>query len=450
MKKINKTKILITMGPSLEKNLKKVINLIDGVRFNMSHASTKDIERHIDILEKNKIAKLMDLKGNKIRIIKSNINNIKGGDEIIIGKDIILSYNPSEDVEEDNFILINDGKIKLKIKKINNELIYTDVLVGGEVKNEMGVNFPDTYLKAPILSDADIDNIKFAIEKDFEYIALSFVRNKEDVINLREIIKENNGDISIVAKIETKEGLNNIEEIVQYSDGVMVARGDLGVEIPIEYIPIEQKKIISTGNKWGKLTITATQMLDSMINNPYPTRAEITDIANAIFDGTDCLMLSNETTIGKYPVEAVKVMNRVARISEYNMDKFATEVQLEGSSISIGIAHAAYTLYNKLNPKIIITPTWSGNSAILISKFRPKVPIIAISPNIRTFKKLRLFWGIVPHLTEVVDSIDEILEISKNVAEEFIDEGIYITTLGHPPGENKTNVIKVDTVKGKE
>ena len=450
MKKINKTKILITMGPSLEKNLKKVINLIDGVRFNMSHASTKDIERHIDILEKNKIAKLMDLKGNKIRIIKSNINNIKGGDEVIIGKDIILSYNPSEDVEEDNFILINDGKIKLKIKKINNELIYTDVVVGGEIKNEMGVNFPDTYLKAPILSDADIENIKYAIEKDFEYIALSFVRNKEDIINLRKIIEENNGDISIVAKIETKEGLNNIEEIVQYSDGVMVARGDLGVEIPIEYIPIEQKKIISTGNKWGKLTITATQMLDSMVNNPYPTRAEITDIANAIFDGTDCLMLSNETTIGKYPVEAVKVMNRVARISEYNMDKFATEVQLNGSSISIGIAHAAYTLCNKLNPKIIITPTWSGNSAILISKFRPTVPIIAISPNIKTFKKLRLFWGIVPHLTEVVDSVDEILEISKNVAEEFIEEGIYITTLGHPPGENKTNVIKVDTVKGKE
>ncbi|MBW9222219.1 pyruvate kinase, partial [Methanothermococcus sp. SCGC AD-155-C09] len=225
MKKIKKTKILITMGPSLEKNLKKVINLIDGVRFNMSHASTKDIERHIDILEKNKIAKLMDLKGNKIRIIKSNINNIKGGDEVIIGRDIILSYNPSEDIEEDNFILINDGKIKLKIKKINNELIYTDVVVGGEVKNEMGVNFPDTYLKAPILSDADIENIKYAIEKDFEYIALSFVRNKEDVINLRKIIGENNGDISIVAKIETKEGLNNIEEIAQYSDGVMVARG---------------------------------------------------------------------------------------------------------------------------------------------------------------------------------------------------------------------------------
>jgi len=450
MKKINKTKILITMGPSLEKNLKKVINLIDGVRFNMSHASIEDIERHIGILEKNKIAKLMDLKGNKIRIIKSNINNIKGGDEVIIGKDIILSYNPSEDVEEGDFILINDGKIKLKIKKIDNELIYTDTIVGGEVKNEMGVNFPDTHLKAPILSDDDIDNIKYAIEKDFEYIALSFVRSKGDIINLRKIIEENNGDISIVAKIETKEGLKNIEEIVQYSDGVMVARGDLGVEVPIEYIPIEQKRIISTGNKWGKLTITATQMLDSMVTNPYPTRAEITDIANAIFDGTDCLMLSNETTIGKYPVEAIKVMNRVARISEYNMDKFATKVQLEGSSISIGIAHAANTLCNKLNPKIIITPTWSGNSAILISKFRPKVPIIAISPSIKTFKKLRLFWGIVPHLTEVVDCVDNILEISKNVAEEFIDEGIYITTLGHPPGENKTNVIKVDTVKGRE
>jgi pyruvate kinase len=443
----HKTKILITMGPSIEKKLGEVIELIDGVRFNMSHASLDEIEKYLDILEENNIAKLMDLKGNKIRIKQALKSELKEGDKVIIGKDLILTYHPAEEVKAGHFILINDGKIKLKVEEVDGALIHSRVIIGGSVREGMGLNLPDTHLKMPIIGREDIKNIKFAIDNNFEYIALSFVRNKDDIVGLRNIIDEYSGEVSIVAKIETKEGLKNIDEIAKYSDGVMVARGDLGVELPIENIPIEQKNIVTITNKYGKLTITATQMLDSMIKNPYPTRAEITDIANAVFDGTDCLMLSNETAVGKYPVEAVKVMDKVVKISEKNMDKFGRETILSGSSVSSGIAHATYTLCNRLNPKIVITPTWSGKSAILISKFKPNIPIIALTPNMRTFKKLRLVWGVIPYYVEEVDNIEEILDMSRKIAEKIIDEGMYITTLGHPMGKKKTNLIKVGVVK---
>ncbi len=443
----HKTKILITMGPAIEDKLGEVVELIDGVRFNMSHASLEEIEKHLKLLEKNNISKLMDLKGNKIRIKKAFKSDLKEGDVVIIGKDLILTYHPAEDVKVGHFILINDGKIKLKVEKVDGTLIYSRVIIGGKIKEGMGLNLPDTHLKMHIIGEEDIKNIKFAINNDFEYIALSFVRNKDDIIGLRNIIDEYDGDSSIIAKIETKEGLRNIDEIAKYSDGVMVARGDLGVELPVENIPVEQKNIINITNKYGKLTITATQMLDSMINNPYPTRAEITDIANAVFDGTDCLMLSNETTIGKYPVEAIKVMDRVVKISEKNMDKFGREIILDGNSVSSGIARATYTLCNSLNPKIIITPTWSGKSAKLISKFKPNIPIIALTPKKITFKKLRLVWGVIPYHVEEVDDIEDILDMSKKIAEKIIDEGMYITTLGHPIGKKKTNLIKVGVVE---
>jgi pyruvate kinase len=442
-----KTKILITMGPSIESMLEKSLNIIDGVRFNMSHAKIEEMDKYMEILNKNNIAKLMDLKGNKLRIKTANISTIKTGETVIIGKDIILSHHPVEEVEIGHFILINDGKIKLKIDNIKDNLIYTTAIVGGEIKQGNGINTPDSYLKMPIISIEDIEHIKYAIKHDFEYIALSFVRNKNDIINLKNILHEHNGDMSIIAKIETKEGLNNIEEISMYADGIMVARGDLGVEIPIENIPIKQKEIIRTANKYGKIVITATQMLDSMINNPYPTRAELTDIANAIYDGTDCIMLSNETSVGKYPIEAIKVMDKVAKISEKDIDKFGTKTKLESCSTSIGIAYATYALFEKLHPKIILTPTWSGSSAKLISKFKPLIPIIAPTPNIKTFRKLRLIWGITPVLSDEVHSIDDILNLSKEIAKNYIDTGIYIITLGHPIGMKKTNLIKVETIE---
>lgn len=444
----HKTKILITNGPSIEQHLHNVINLIDGVRFNMSHAKREDIERVLDILNKYNIAKLMDLRGIKIRIVKTNIDEIKEGGIIHIGKDIKTSYHPVKDVKVGNTILINDGKIKLKVIDIeNNKNIVCKVIVGGIIKEGMGVNFPDTHLDISVIPKEDLKNIKYAIDCGFEYIALSFVRNEEDVNELRDLLwKYGGGDISIISKIETKEGLNNISEIAKCSDGVMVARGDLGVELPIEYIPIEQKNIINTTNKYGKISITATQMLDSMVNNPYPTRAEITDIANAIFDGTDCLMLSNETSIGKYPVEAIKVMRRVAMVSEKNINKFGKFATVEGDSISTGIAHATHTLYEQLKPNLIITPTWSGKSAILVSKFKPDVPIVAITPDLKTFRKLKLAWNIVPCLRDEVNSIEDIFNIVEETAKNYISEGTYITTLGHPMGHKMTNLIKVGHV----
>jgi pyruvate kinase len=226
----------------------------------------------------------------------------------------------------------------------------------------------------------------------------------------------------------------------------MIARGDLGVEIPIEYLPTIQKDIIKLANEKGKLVITATQMLDSMVNNPYPTRAEVTDIANAIFDGTDCLMLSNETTIGKYPIESVKTLDRVSRVSECDISKHRKEFHFEKKTVYAGIAYAVDALYRNLNPKIVITPTTSGKTPLRISKFRFNSPIIALAPTQIVFRKLRLIWGVIPHKIDEIGDVDEVLLISREIAKELVKSGIYIVTLGHPKGEKKTNVIKVENI----
>ena len=444
---MRKTKILVTLGPSLEDKLDKAVNLIDGVRFNMSHATTDYCKRFLNILEKNNIAKVMDLKGIKIRIKEVKLKNkiLKVGDKVVIGEDIKFNYN-IDTIEEGHFILINDGKIKLRVVKNKGDKIIAVVEVGGEVKEGMGVNLPDTKIELPIIDETDLKNIKFAVNNDFEYIALSFVRNKEDVKELKDIINEYNGDCEVISKIETKEGLKNIKEIARESDGVMVARGDLGVEIPIENIPIEQKNILRTANKYGILSITATQILDSMVNNPYPTRAEITDIANAIYDGTDCLMLSNETTIGKYPIEAIKVLNKVAEVADKHYEEFGDKVCLGVKSIDEGLVYAVYELYKKLNVKLVITPTYSGRTAKLISKLRIGSKIIAPTPNIKTLKRLRLVWGVESCLMKEFNDVESIINTSKSIAKKEIGKGIYLITLGHPIGQKKTNTIKVESI----
>ncbi|MEO2117931.1 MAG: pyruvate kinase [Methanocaldococcus sp.] len=441
---MRKTKILVTLGPSLEDKLDKAINLIDGVRFNMSHATTGYCKRFLNILEKNNIAKVMDLKGIKIRIKEVKNKILKVGDKVVIGEDIKFNY-AIDTIEEGHFILINDGKIKLRVVEKNDKIVAV-VEVGGEVKEGMGVNLPDTRIELPIIDETDLKNIKFAVNNDFEYIALSFVRNKEDVKELRDIIAEYKGDCEVISKIETKEGLNNIKEIARKSDGVMVARGDLGVEIPIENIPIEQKNILRIANKYGILSITATQILDSMVNNPFPTRAEITDIANAIYDGTDCLMLSNETTIGKYPIEAIQVLNRVAEVADKHYEEFGDRVCLEVESIDEGLVYAVYELYKKLNVKLVITPTYSGRTAKLISKLRVNNKIIAPTPNIKTLRKLRLVWGVESCLMEEFEDMENIINTSKSIAKKEIGKGIYLITLGHPIGQKKTNTIKVESI----
>ncbi|HII59658.1 TPA: pyruvate kinase [Methanocaldococcus jannaschii] len=443
---MRKTKILVTLGPSLENKLDKAINLIDGVRFNMSHATTDYCEKFLNILEKNNIAKVMDLKGIKIRIKEVKLKNkiLKMGEKVVIGEDIKLNYN-IDTIEEGHFILINDGKIKLRVVEKTDKIIAV-VEVGGEIKEGMGVNLPDTRIELPIIDETDLKNIKFAVEKDFEYIALSFVRNKEDVKELKDIISEYKGDCEVISKIETKEGLKNIKEIARESDGVMVARGDLGVEVPIENIPIEQKNILRIANRYGILSITATQILDSMINNPFPTRAEVTDIANAIYDGTDCLMLSNETTIGKYPIEAIKVLNKVAKVADEHYEEFGDRVCLEVESIDEGLVYAVYELYKKLNTKLVITPTYSGRTAKLISKLRINSKIIAPTPNIRTLKRLRLVWGVESCLMEEFDDMEKIINTCREMAKKEIGKGIYLITLGHPIGQKKTNTIKVESI----
>ncbi|MBG0769203.1 pyruvate kinase [Methanococcus maripaludis] len=438
-----KTKILVTMGPSLDGTFEKSLEFIDGIRFNMSHANTKSIEKYLDILNEKNIAKLMDLKGNKIRIKKSNFSELIENQVVKLGKDILISYIP-ECIEKDQNILINDGKIKLIVESVEKD-ITARVLVGGHIKEKMGVNFPEGCFPND-LTDEDIKNVKFAVENEFEYIALSFVRSEKDILNLKNLIKEYSGNCSVIAKIETKEGLKNIDEILNHSDGVMIARGDLGVEVAIEYLPIIQKNIIKLANEKGKLVITATQMLDSMVNNPYPTRAEVTDVANAIFDGTDCLMLSNETTIGKYPIYSIKTLDNIARVSENDISKYKQEIEFEEHSIYSGIAYAVEALSKKLNPKIVITPTTSGKTPLRISKFRFNSPIIALAPENIVFRKLRLVWGVIPIKIDEIGDVDEVLEISKKIAKNIIDSGIYVVTLGHPKGEKKTNVIKVESI----
>ena len=263
---------------------------------------------------------------------------------------------------------------------------------------------------------------------------------------MKDIIAEYRGDCEVISKIETKEGLKNIKEIARESDGVMVARGDLGVEVPIENIPIEQKNILRIANRYGILSITATQILDSMINNPFPTRAEVTDIANAIYDGTDCLMLSNETTIGKYPIEAIKVLNKVAEVADRYYEEFGDRVCLEVESIDEGLVYAVYELYKKLNTKLVITPTYSGRTAKLVSKLRINSKIIAPTPNIKTLKRLRLVWGVESCLMKEFDDMESIINACREIAKKEIGKGIYLVTLGHPIGQKKTNTIKVESI----
>ncbi|ENN95729.1 pyruvate kinase [Methanocaldococcus villosus KIN24-T80] len=434
---MRKTKILITLGPSIENCLDKAVNLIDGVRFNMSHANINYCMKFLKFLNKHNIAKLMDLKGIKIRIKRTKKKFLKENEIVEIGED--LEFNYDVNMKSGDRIIINDGKVVLEVIEDNKAV----VIVGGEVRENMGANFPDSDIEAEIISDEDRENIRFACDEEFEYIALSFVRDKEDVKLLRDYINDFKGDCDIIAKIETKKALKNLENIAKNSDGLMVARGDLGVEIDIEYIPIEQKRIIETANRFGIISITATQILDSMVNNPYPTRAEVTDIANAIYDGTDCLMLSNETAIGKYPLKAIEVLNKVAEVADKH-EEFIRKTDLDVFNVEEGLAYAVSSLYKKLPIKLTITPTYSGRTAKIISKLRKR--IIAPTPNINTLRKLKLVYGVESCLMEEFNNIDNIISACREIAKKEIGSGLYLLVFGHPIGERKSNTIKVESI----
>ncbi|MGN1032602.1 MAG: pyruvate kinase, partial [Intestinibacter sp.] len=347
-------------------------------------------------------------------------------------------------------ILIDDGLVGLKVTEIKDQDIICVVENSGIVKNHKGVNLPGVKINLPALTEKDISDIEFGIEQGIDFIAASFVRKASDVLAIREILENNNAThIQIISKIENQEGVENLDEILQVSDGLMVARGDLGVEVPTEEMPIIQKNMIKKCNELGKPVITATQMLDSMIRNPRPTRAEVTDVANAIYDGTDAIMLSGETAAGKYPVEAVKVMASIAKRIEETLDyeELLKASNLKSSTVTDAISYATCTTAVELNASAIVTSTSSGHTARMVSKFRPKTPIVAATDSDVTKRQLSLSWGVYAVKAPKASNTDEVVEYSIDASREagYVKEGeLVVITAGVPVGESgTTNLIKV-------
>lgn len=469
------TKIVCTIGPASEKPeifRDLVKNGLNVARLNFSHGSHEEHQQRIDVIkavreELNKpIAILLDTKGPEIRTgkFKEEVVSLEEGQKFTLTtRDVLgdkeicsISYKDlPKDVVVGGMILIDDGLIALEILEIvDNTDIVCIVKNGGDIKNHKGVNVPGVKINLPAITDKDRADIEFGIRNGIDFIAASFVRKAYDVIEIRRILEENNAeDIQIISKIENQEGVDNIDEIIEVSDGIMVARGDLGVEIPTEEIPLVQKLIISKCNDWGKPVITATQMLDSMIRNPRPTRAEVTDVANAIFDGTDAIMLSGETAAGRYPLEAVKTMATIAKRTEsaLNYRELLNKKRYGvGDSVTNAISHATCTTAQDLEASAIITATSSGHTARMVSKFRPEAPIVAATPNHSVMRKLALTWGVYPIYIDKTQSTDTLIELSVERALEsgIITEGdLVVITAGVPVGvAGTTNLLKVHIV----
>lgn len=470
---MKKTKIICTIGPKSEsKEVLKdlMINGMNVCRLNFSHGTHNEHQVRVDNIKKVReelnlpVALLLDTKGPEIRLGKFSIDevNLKSGDTYILTTDEILanekiasvSYKDlPNDVSVGGTILIDDGLVEMEVISKNSKQITCLVKNNGVIKSNKGVNVPNAKINLPSITEKDRLDILFAIKNDFDFIAASFVRKPEDVYEIRKILDENNSTIKIISKIESQEAVENIDKIIEASDGIMVARGDLGVEIKTEYIPKIQKEIIRKCNQVGKPVVTATQMLDSMIRNPRPTRAEVTDVANAIIDGTDCIMLSGETAAGKYPVQAVKVMKNIAITTENSFD-FKQMAQdknkFEKMNITNSISLSAKEMAENLKAKAIICATSSGITPISISKFRPMVDIISVTFSEKVRRKLQIYWGVVSVLSEKSEHTDEVIErsISSSLKENLIEDGdTVILTAGIPVGvAGTTNLIKVHTI----
>ena len=468
------TKIICTLGPAVddEEILEKLIREgMDVARLNFSHGNHEDHQIRVDRLKRvrEKIGKpvplLIDTKGPEIRLGKFEKGEVilqEGNDFLLVNETIVGNEQKStishkelyEDVKPGTRILINDGLVALEVKGIQGKDILCKILNGGIIGNNKGVNIPETDTHLPSITKQDIEDIKFAIRNEFDFIASSFVRKAADVYETRKILKAFGGeDLKIIAKIENREGVNNFDEILKASDGIMVARGDLGVEIPTEEVPVVQKMIIEKCYKNGKPVITATQMLDSMIKNPRPTRAESSDVANAVYDGTSAIMLSGESAAGKYPVESVRTMVKIAQKAEesINYAKRLSEMQFDMlGSITNAISFATCNTAVNLKAAAIISVTHSGQTAKMISRFRPSCPIVAATTNERVQRQLFLSWGVVPVLVKAVESVEEMFDIGVKKAVEIglAKEGdIVVITAGGPVGvSGTTNLLKVHTV----
>ncbi|NLM05685.1 MAG: pyruvate kinase [Tissierellia bacterium] len=469
---MKKTKIVATIGPASESEevLKELFeNGLDVCRLNFSHGTHEEHQKKMDTIKKVReemglpIPIMLDTKGPEIRLkdFKDGVVNVVEGDVFTLtsreveGDNTIVSVSYdrlAHDVSVGNLILIDDGLVEMKVEEIDGLDIKCRVLNSGELKNHKGVNVPHVKINLPAVSERDYEDLLFGIENDIDFIAASFVRHAGDILEIRKVLEEHGGEgIEIIAKIENQEGVDNIDSILEVADGLMVARGDLGVEIDVEDIPLVQKLLIKKANEMGKNVITATQMLDSMIRNPRPTRAEVTDIANAIIDGTSAIMLSGETASGKYPVEAVKTMRKIALRIEDSIDYEAGLKNLKDemtTTFAIGkaTAQAAYDL----NVKAIITATSSGYTSKAISKFRPKAPIIAATTTEAVRRKLSLVWGVYSVLSEITEKTDEVIDESLKAAMDagYIDAGdVVVITAGVPVGiAGSTNLLKVHTI----
>ncbi|MEZ3434583.1 MAG: pyruvate kinase [Lachnospiraceae bacterium] len=478
---MKKTKIICTMGPGSdnEEILRKLVRGgMDIARFNFSHGTHEEQKIRMDRLkrirdeEKKPIAILLDTKGPEIRtgVLKGGKKvTLKEGETIsltsenIAGdeKRVSITYaGLVEDVQAGSRILIDDGLIELIVKSKQDTEIVCKIVNGGELGERKGVNVPNVPVRLPAITDKDREDIRFGVEQKIDFIAASFVRNAECILEIRSFLKECNAPyIPIIAKIENAEGIRNIEEIVRCADGVMVARGDLGVEIPAEEVPYLQKFLIQTCNDNYKPVITATQMLDSMMRNPRPTRAEVTDVANAVYDGTDAVMLSGETAAGKYPAEALKMMVHIVENTEEHLDyKLLLEKAQEHhmKSASSALAHATVTTASNMGAKCIITPTVSGATARVVSKFKPKTEIIGVSPSEATLRRMQIYWGVRPLKSIEARSTDEICNsaIELVCAKQIAETGdVVVLTAGIPSptiGGQKmgvSNMMKITVVE---
>ena len=472
---MRKTKIICTLGPAVddESILKMIIEEgMDVARLNFSHGSHEEHLKRVGMLKKVRrevgkpVALMLDTKGPEIRLgrFREGSAALNAGDRFILTAEdvpgtrekVSISYiDLPRHVKKGTRILIDDGLVELVVTDTTDTDIICDVMNSGVIKDNKSVNVPGIRMDMPYLSEKDIQDIKLAIEHDFDYIAASFTRSASDIIEIKKLLEENGGqDIQIIAKIENGEGVENIDEILMASDGIMVARGDMGVEIDFNELPRIQKLLIKKAMFHGKKSITATQMLDSMISKPRPTRAEINDVANAIYDGTSAIMLSGETSIGKYPVESVRIMARIAESTEaaihYKKRFRQMELTESTSNVTNAISHATCTTAHDLDAAAIITLTVSGTTARMISKFRPACPIIACTTSEKVCRQLSMSWGVVPVLFEEKQNSDELFEhaVEKAVETGLVKSGdLVVLTAGLPLGiPGMTNILKVHIV----
>ncbi len=469
-----KTKIVCTLGPSTDKSgvmRDMILSGMNVARFNFSHGSHEEHKGRLDQLRalreelKLPVAALLDTKGPEIRLkcFKEGKITLKAGQKFTLttrdieGDETICSITYKDlprDIAPGAYVLLDDGLVGMQVEQVQDEDIICTVLNGGPVSNRKGVNVPGTSLSMPYMSTKDHDDIVFAIENGFDFIAASFTRSASDILEIRRLLDSRKCDfIKIIAKIENNEGVDNIDEIINVADGIMVARGDMGVEIDFTEIPIIQKDIICRCYNAGKPVITATQMLDSMMEHPRPTRAEITDVANAIYDGTSAIMLSGETAAGRWPVEAVRTMSAIAERTErdINFDKRLKMRAMESKlSVASAVAHAACTTAMDVNACAIITVTKSGETARLLCKYRPATPIVACVLTEQIYRQMALSWGITPVLIEYAHNTDELIDKAVEAASEkgFVSNGdLVVITAGVPVGiSGTTNMIKVHLV----